>query len=95
MLLMVTAVSGGIVIGVPGFSVCHRGENVLMNATKSARCCGVSGLHEGILVVTNPRVIALNRSWSVGRVPVGVERHLNVAIVKSRGFGSIHCAFSP
>src|SRR2546422_4406402 len=48
-----------------------------------------------MFVVTNPRVIASNRSWSVGRVPVGVERHLNTAIVKSRGLGSIHCAFSP
>src|SRR5208282_3397996 len=56
---------------------------------------GVSGLHDGMLVVTNPRVTALNKSSSVGKVPVGVERHLNVASVKSRGFGSTHCAFSP
>src|SRR2546421_3930105 len=48
-----------------------------------------------MFVVTNPRVIASNRSWSVGSVPVGVERHLNTASVKSRGLGSIHCAFSP
>src|SRR5439155_6515042 len=61
----------------------------------SARPWGVSATQGGMLVVTNPRVMALNRSSSVGSVPVGVERHLNTAIVKSRGLGSIHCAFSP
>ena len=39
--------------------------------------------------------MVLKRSSSVGRVPVGVERHLKVAIVKSRGFGSSQTAFSP
>ena len=39
--------------------------------------------------------MVLNRSSSVGRVPVGVERHLNWAMVKSRGLGSSHWAFSP
>ena len=61
----------------------------------SARPWRVSATQGGMLVVTNPRVMALNRSSSVGRVPVGVERHLNTARVKSRGLGSIHCAFSP
>ena len=61
----------------------------------SARPWGVTATQGGMLVVTNPRVMALNRSSSVGRVPVGVERHLNTAMVKSRGLGSIHCAFSP
>src|SRR2546430_9336908 len=61
----------------------------------SARPWGVSATQGGMLVVTNPRVIALKRSSSVGRVPVGVERHLKTARVKSRGLGSIHCAFSP
>src|SRR3989475_5937691 len=83
------------VIGVPGFPVFHFGEKVLMYATRSARLWGVSGSQAGVFVVTNPRVIASNKSWSVGSVPVGVERHLNTARVKSRGLGSIHCAFSP
>src|SRR5439155_19102423 len=87
--------SDGIVMGVPVRAVFHLGENVLMYATRSMRFCGVSGRHGGMFVVTNPRVIASNRSWSVGSVPVGVERHLNTASVKSRGLGSIHCAFSP
>src|SRR2546422_8284350 len=92
---MVAAGSGGMVIGVPGFPVFHFGEKVLMYATRSTRLWSVSGSQAGMFVVTNPRVIASNRSWSVGSVPVGVERHLNTAIVKSRGLGSIHCAFSP
>src|SRR5881628_2393460 len=61
----------------------------------SARPWGVTATQGGMLVVTNPRVMASNRSWSVGSVPVGVERHLKTARVKSRGLGSIHCAFSP
>src|SRR6266571_2065206 len=95
MLSIVRGGSGGIVIGVPGFSVFHLGEKVLMYATKSARFWRVSGSHWGMFVVTNPRVIALNRSSSVGSVPVGVERHLNTARVKSRGLGSIQGSFSP
>src|SRR2546421_707937 len=95
MLPIVAAGSAGIVIGVPGFVVFHLGENVLRYATRSARLWWVSGSHAGMFVVTKPRVIASNRSSSVGSVPVGVERHLNTARVKSRGFGSIHCAFSP
>src|SRR2546427_45655 len=92
---MVSRGSAGIVIGVPGLTVFHLGENVLMYATRSARCWFVSGRHGGMFVVTKPRVIALRRSWSVGSVPVGVERHLKTASVKSRGLGSIHGAFSP
>src|SRR6266568_6971691 len=95
MLSIVRRGSAGIVIGVPGFRVFHLGEKLLMYATRSARFWRVSGSHCGMFVVTNPRVMALNRSSSVGRVPVGVERHLNTASVKSRGLGSIHCAFSP
>src|SRR6267143_7254712 len=95
MLATVAAGSGGMVIGLPGFPVFHFGENVLMYATMSARLWCVSGSHAGMFVVTNPRVIASNRSWSVGRVPLGVERHLNTARVKSRGLGSIHAAFAP
>src|SRR6266542_385588 len=59
------------------------------------RFCGVSATHGGMFVVTNPRSTELYRSWSVGSEPDGVERHLNVASVKSRGLGSIHWAFSP
>src|SRR6266480_7814287 len=59
------------------------------------RFCGVSATHGGMFVVTNPRSTELYRSWSVGSEPDGVERHLKVAIVKSRGLGSIHMAFSP
>src|SRR5690349_6266728 len=95
MLSIVNAGSGGIWIGVPAFVVFHLGENVLMYATRSARFCPVSGSHWGMFVVTNPRVMALNRSSSVGCVPVGVDRHLNTPRVKSRGLGSIHWAFSP
>jgi hypothetical protein len=66
-----------------------------MKATKSARCCGVNGFHCGMFVETNPRVMALKMSESTGRVPVGVDRHLKTALVKSLGFGSIHWAFIP
>src|SRR6266550_2735701 len=59
------------------------------------RFCGVRAIHGGMFVVTNPRPTELYRSSSVGSDPDGVERHLNVPIVKSRGLGSIHCAFSP
>jgi hypothetical protein len=48
-----------------------------------------------MFVVTNPRLTELYRSSSVGKLPLGVERHLNTAAVKSRGLGSIHGAFSP
>src|ERR1700722_20800766 len=92
---MVAGVSWGMLMGVPGFSVFQRGEKVFTYATRSARCCGVSGFQEGMLVVTKPRWIAWSRSSSVGNVPVGVDLHLKVAAVKSRGFGSIHGAFSP
>src|SRR5271155_4682136 len=95
MLSIVTGGSAGITRTSPGFSLAQRGDQVLINATRSARCCSVKGRHEGILVLMKPRVIALYRSWSVGNVPVGVERHLNVASVKSLGLGSIHCAFMP
>src|ERR1700680_79946 len=95
MLSMVTGVSDGIGIGVPGFSLSHRGEKALTMAIRFARSCTVRGLQEGMLVVKKPRVMLLKRSSSVGIVPVGVERHLNTARVKSRGLGSIHCAFSP
>src|SRR5467141_1610760 len=95
MLWTVSAGSDGTVIGVPARAVFHFVENVLMYATRSTRFWAVRGRHCGMFVVTNPRVIALNRSSSVGKVPVGVERHLNTASVKSRGLGSIHGAFSP
>src|SRR5213078_3481573 len=95
MLSIESAGSGGIVIGVPAWPVFHFGENVLMYATRSARFPGVRATQGGMFVVTNPRVTASNKSASVGRVPVGVERHLKTAMVKSRGLGSIHCAFSP
>src|SRR6266511_2555936 len=95
MLSIVRRGSGGIVIGVPGLRVFRLGENVLTYATRSARFWLVSGSHGGMFVVTNPRVIEVKRSSSVGSVPVGVERHLNTASVKSRGLGSIHGAFSP
>src|SRR3984957_20528676 len=92
---IVTGGSAGITKTSPGFSLAQRGDQVLMKATRSARCCSVKGRHEGMLVLIKPRVMALWRSWSVGSVPVGVERHLKVASVKSRGLGSIHCAFIP
>ena len=95
MLSAVGAGSGGTVIGVPALPLRHFGENVLMYATRSVRFWAVRGRHCGMYVVTNPRVIALNRSSSVGSVPLGVERHLKTASVKSRGLGSIHGAFSP
>src|SRR5579863_9777635 len=82
MLSIVIGVSGGMVNGAPGFSLAQRGDHVLTNATRLARSCGVSGRHEGMFVVTKPRVMALYRSSSVGKVPVGVDRHLNVASVK-------------
>src|ERR1700689_1320750 len=95
MLSIVMAVSGGIFKGVPAFPFVQRGDHVFTKATRSARCCGVKAIHAGIFVVTNPRVTALYRSSSVGKVPVGVERHLKVASVKSLGLGSIHSAFMP
>src|ERR1700722_961966 len=87
--------SGGIEIGVPAFSVFHLGENVLMYANRSASVCGTTGRHCGMFEFTSPRRIEAMRSRSVGNVPLGVERHLKTAAVKSRGLGSIHWAFSP
>src|ERR1700752_5105594 len=95
MLSRLIAGSGGTWIGSPGFSLFHLGENVLMNATRAPRCWLVRALHEGILELTRPRSMALERSSSVGRVPVGVERHLNVAATKFRGRMFKYCAFSP
>jgi hypothetical protein len=45
--------------------------------------------------VMKPRVMALKRSWSVGSVPVGVERHLKTAATKLRGVGVTQGWFSP
>ena len=95
MLSSVSLGSGGTGIGSPAFSVFHRGENILMKATKSARFWSVSSIHDGILELINPRSSELNKSWSVGNVPVGVERHLNVAATKLRGRIFRYCPFSP
>src|ERR1700722_16112318 len=84
MLSKLTAGSGGTWIGAPGFSLFHLGEKVLMNATRSTRCWSVRAYHAGIFELTNPRAMAFERSSSVGRVPVGVERHLKDA--KFRGW---------
>src|SRR6267154_152570 len=72
-----------------------RGEKVFTYATRSARCCSVSGNHDGMFEFMNPRVTDLKRSLSLGSSPLGVERHLNVPVTKSRGLGSTHGAFSP
>src|SRR5258708_27907566 len=72
-------------MGSSGLSFLKRGEKLLTNAIRSARCWLVRVIHEGMLVITKPRPIELYRSWSVGRVPVGVERHLNTAASKFRG----------
>src|SRR5712671_7734428 len=95
MAAIVAAGSGGIAMGAPGCSFFQRGENILTYATRSARFCFVSATHGGMFVLTRPRVMVLKTSWSVGKLPVGVERHLNTAVVKSRGFGSIQEPFSP
>src|SRR5580704_13353775 len=95
MLSKLSGGSAGTWIGSPGFSLFHLGEKVLIYATRSARCWSVSALHEGILELTRPRSMAFERSSSVGRVPVGVERHLNVAATKFRGRMFRYCAFSP
>src|SRR6516164_6052585 len=95
MLSRVTGGSAGTLIGSPAFSFSQRGEKILMYATKSARCCLVKVFQIGMLELVSPRPIVLYRSSSVGSVPVGVERHLKVALVKSRGLGSSHWAFSP
>ncbi len=84
----VTSGSGGIVIGVPGFSLAQRGEKCFTQATRSARCCLVKVLHCGMFERSRPRAMVSKRSWSVGKVPVGVERHLNTPNWKSRGFGT-------
>src|SRR5271169_837521 len=95
MLSTVSFGSVGIWIGSPGFSATQRAENVLMNATRSARFCAVRAFHEGIFVKLNPRYTELNRSESSGSVPVGVDRHLNVAATKLRGRIFRYGAFSP
>src|SRR5208282_3661673 len=95
MLSIVTAGSGGILIGSPAFSFSQRGEKILIYAIKLARCCLLKVFQIGMLELVKPRVMLLKRSSSVGSVPVKVERHLNVAIVKSRGLGSSQTAFSP
>src|SRR3974390_1198142 len=95
MLSTVSFGSVGTSIGVPGFSLTQRAENVLMNATRSARCCAVSAAHDGMLVKLNPRISVLYRSLSSGKVPVGVERHLKVACIKLRGCGVTYGALSP
>src|SRR5208283_2110111 len=94
MLSIVTAGSGGIVIGVPAFSCSQRGEKILIYATRSARCCLVKEFQIGMLELVRPRAMVLKRSSSVGSVPVRVERHLKAARVKSRGLGSSQTAFS-
>src|SRR5258708_38316509 len=78
--------SAGTLMGSPGFSFLKRGEKLLTNAIRSARCWLVRVIHEGMLVITKPRPTELYRSWSVGSVPVGVERHLNTAASKFRGW---------
>src|ERR1700687_3761203 len=95
MLSTVSFGSGGTVMGVPALSLFHRGERVLTNAIKSARFWSVRTIHEGILLLLKPRSMALKRSWSVGRVPVGVDRHLNVAATKFRGKILRYGPFSP
>ena len=74
-------------MGVPGFSFAQRGEKCLTQATRSARSCLVKVLHCGMLERSKPRAMVSKRSWSVGKVPVGVERHLNMPNWKSRGLG--------
>ena len=83
----VTSGSGGIVMGVPGFSFAQRGEKCFTQATRSARCCLVKVLHCGMLERSKPRAMVSKRSWSVGKVPVGVERHLKMPNWKLRGLG--------
>src|ERR1700722_19172756 len=95
MLSIVTGGSVGILIGSAGFSFFHRGGKGLMYATRSARCCLVKVFQIGMLELVRPRAMVLKRSWSVGSMPVTVERYLNVAMVKSRGLGSSQTAFSP
>src|ERR1700676_43876 len=95
MLGTVSGVSAGTWISGPAFSVAQRGEKVFMKATKSARCWSVKVIQEGILVLLKPRTSERYRSSSVGRVPVGVERHLNVAATKLRGRIFRYGPFSP
>ena len=66
-----------------------------MKATKSARFWSVRVIHDGILELMKPRSMVLNRSSSVGSVPVAVDRHLNVAATKFRGRIFRYGAFSP
>src|SRR2546423_9842101 len=95
MLSRVTAGSAGTLSGSPGLSVFQRGEKVLMKATISARCCLVRAFHAGMLELLNPRPKESSRSSSVGRVPLGVGRHLNVAATKFRGKIFRYGSFSP
>src|SRR5258708_26037243 len=86
----VTAGSGGIVMGVPGFSLVQRGEKCFTQATRSARSCLVKVLHCGMFERSRPRALVSNKSWSVCKVPVGVYRHLTIANWKSRCLGATH-----
>src|SRR4029077_12642803 len=95
MLSSVSAGSAGTLIGSPALSVFQRCEKVLMKATRSARFWPVRVIQDGILELLKPRVMALKRSSSVGKVPVGVERHLNVAATKLRGKMLRYGPFSP
>src|SRR5258708_17856850 len=85
MLSKVSAGSAGTLMISPGLSVFQRGEKVLMKATRSARFWSVRVIHDGMLELLRPRTRESTRSWSVGRVPVGVVRHLYVAATKFRG----------
>src|ERR1700730_6833405 len=95
MLTTESAGSAGTWIASPGFSVFQRGENVLIKATKSARCWSVKADQLGMLEKLIPRFRVLYRSESKGSVPVGVDRHLNAPITKLRGRMFKYGAFSP
>src|SRR6516164_4896596 len=63
-------------------------REALTNASRSTRSWRVRGYQEGIPLAWTPRPMVSNRSVSSGRLPVGVDRHLKIAAVKSRGLGS-------
>jgi hypothetical protein len=46
------------------------------------------GFQEGIPLAWTPRLMVSYKSLSKGKLPLGVDRHLKVALVKSRGLGS-------
>src|SRR6516165_381832 len=94
MLSRVRAGSAGTGMGSPGLSVTQRAENVLMKATRSARFCLVRAAQLGMLEVMKPRVMALKRSWSVGSVPVGVERLENGGDEVARGWRDPRLVFA-